>query len=104
LADYYAPKPIEIGNGSNCTPAIESRARPRTSSKPLWSKRSVVLPSEVHLIATVHDELTFDCPSALALQYSGIIRAIMEDVFHDLFGTEMPIEVEAKTCQNWVEK
>jgi DNA polymerase-1 len=67
-------------------------------------KTVAVLPSDVNLIATVHDELIFDCPSSQRAQYPGIIRLAMEDAFHDLFGSDLPIEVEAKVCNNWGEK
>jgi DNA polymerase I-like protein with 3'-5' exonuclease and polymerase domains len=56
------------------------------------------------LIATVHDELIFDCPTSQADMYAVIIRASMEDAFHDLFGRNLPIKVEAKVCNNWGEK
>jgi DNA polymerase I-like protein with 3'-5' exonuclease and polymerase domains len=52
----------------------------------------------------VHDELIFDSPSAEAPQYSGMIRAIMEEAFKEVFGAELPIEVEAKVCRTWGEK
>jgi DNA polymerase I-like protein with 3'-5' exonuclease and polymerase domains len=67
-------------------------------------KTTTVLPSDAHLIATVHDELIFDCPSNQAAQYAGIIRLVMEDAFTKLFGAELPIEVEAKVCRSWGEK
>jgi DNA polymerase I-like protein with 3'-5' exonuclease and polymerase domains len=67
-------------------------------------KTVAALPSDVNLLATVHDELIFECPKSQAVQYAGIIRAAMEDAFHDLFGPELPIEVEAKVCNNWGEK
>jgi DNA polymerase I-like protein with 3'-5' exonuclease and polymerase domains len=41
-----------------------------------------MLPSDVRMVATVHDELIFDSPSAGAAEYSGMIRAIMEEAFH----------------------
>jgi DNA polymerase I-like protein with 3'-5' exonuclease and polymerase domains len=63
-----------------------------------------VLPSDVPLVATVHDELIFDCPRAQAPMYAGIIRAAMEEAFHELFPPELPIEVEAKVVENWGEK
>jgi DNA polymerase-1 len=63
-----------------------------------------VLPSEVHLVATVHDEQIFDVPAVEAEQYRGIIAAVMKDAFTELFGPGLPIEVEAKVCANWGEK
>jgi DNA polymerase I len=62
-----------------------------------------VLPSDVHLIATVHDELIFDCPRQLSKQYRAIIKASMEDSFKKLF-PEVPIEVETKICNTWADK
>jgi DNA polymerase I-like protein with 3'-5' exonuclease and polymerase domains len=63
-----------------------------------------VLPSEVYLVATVHDEQIFDVPAAEAEQYRGIIVAVMKAAFTELFGPDLPIEVEAKVCANWGEK
>jgi DNA polymerase I-like protein with 3'-5' exonuclease and polymerase domains len=62
-----------------------------------------VVPNDVRLVATVHDELVFDCLSAEAEQYAGVIRAVMVDVFGEIF-SQVPIEVEAKICANWAEK
>jgi DNA polymerase I len=63
-----------------------------------------ILPSDVHLVATVHDELIYDAPLDLAEQYCGMIRMAMEEVFVEMFGHGVPIEVEAKVCTNWGEK
>jgi DNA polymerase I-like protein with 3'-5' exonuclease and polymerase domains len=63
-----------------------------------------MLPSDVRLIATVHDELIFDCAGAEAIQYSGVIRAPMEDAFREVFVPELAIEVEAKVCNTWADK
>jgi DNA polymerase I-like protein with 3'-5' exonuclease and polymerase domains len=62
-----------------------------------------VVSQEVWLIATVHDELVFDCPRRIADESAGVIRLVMKEVFHELF-PELPIEVEAKICANWAEK
>ena len=62
-----------------------------------------VLPSDVHMIANVHDELIFDSPKDLAEQHRGVIKACMEESFRKLF-PDLPIEVEAKICANWAEK
>jgi DNA polymerase I-like protein with 3'-5' exonuclease and polymerase domains len=67
-------------------------------------KTVAVLPSDVHLAATVHDELIFDAPRQEALQYQGIITAAMKDAFTEVFGPDVPIEVEAKVVSNWGEK
>jgi hypothetical protein len=39
----------------------------------------VFLPSDVHLVATVHDELIYDAPSDLAEHYRHIIKCGMEE-------------------------
>jgi DNA polymerase I-like protein with 3'-5' exonuclease and polymerase domains len=67
-------------------------------------KAMAALPSDVHMVATVHDELVFDSPSAQASQHKETIRALMEEAFAELFGPELPIEVEVKVCANWGEK
>jgi len=67
-------------------------------------KTVAMLPSDVHMVATVHDELIFDSPSAEAPHRSGMIRSTMEEAFTEVFGPELPIEVEAKVCANWSEK
>jgi DNA polymerase I-like protein with 3'-5' exonuclease and polymerase domains len=67
-------------------------------------KVSSVMPSDVHLIATVHDELIYDVPVDMAEQYRGVIRQTMIEAFVEMFGTEVPVEVEAKVCANWGEK
>jgi DNA polymerase-1 len=67
-------------------------------------KSVAMLPTDVHMVATVHDELVFDSPSAQAAQYSDMIRMIMEEAFKEAFGPELPIEVEAKVCANWSAK
>jgi DNA polymerase-1 len=72
--------------------------------KAAMAKTFACHPSEVRMIATVHDELIFDCPSAYAVHYSEMIRLIMEDCFTVIFGPELPIAFEAKVCRNWGEK
>jgi DNA polymerase-1 len=66
-------------------------------------KCPAILPSDVHMVATVHDELIFDSPCELAEYYKNLIKAGMEDSFRTLF-TDVPIEVEAKVCGSWAEK
>ena len=63
-----------------------------------------VLPGDVHLVATVHDELVYDSPADIAPQYRDIIQQAMAEAFVEMFGTTIPIEVEAKVCANWGEK
>jgi DNA polymerase-1 len=67
-------------------------------------KTTSVLPGEVYLVATVHDELVFDVPFQEAAQYKCVIAAAMEQVFTEIFGPELPIKVEAKICENWAKK
>jgi len=67
-------------------------------------KSVAMLPTDVHMVATVHDELVFDSPSAQATQHSDVIRTAMEEAFKEVFGPDLPIEVEAKVCANWGEK
>jgi DNA polymerase-1 len=63
-----------------------------------------ILPSDIQLVATVHDELIYDAPLGKAEQYCGMIRFAMAEVFTEMFGNGVPIEVEAKVCTNWGEK
>jgi DNA polymerase I-like protein with 3'-5' exonuclease and polymerase domains len=62
-----------------------------------------ILPADVHLLASVHDELIFECPRAFAEDYKARIRLCMEESFRTLF-PEVPIEVEAQIVNNWAEK
>jgi DNA polymerase I len=55
------------------------------------------------MIATVHNELIFDCPETQAAQHSAVIKAIMADSFKELF-PDVPILVEANVCASWAEK
>ena len=63
-----------------------------------------VLPADVHLVATVHDELVYDAPADIAPQCRDIIQQAMAGAFVEMFGTTIPIGVEAKVCANWGEK
>src|SRR5262249_22137004 len=63
-----------------------------------------ILHSDVHLVATVHDELIYDAPADLAAQSCGTIRMVMEETFVEMFGSDVPIVAEAKVCKNWSEK
>jgi DNA polymerase I-like protein with 3'-5' exonuclease and polymerase domains len=67
-------------------------------------KADSVLPAGVHLVATVHDELVYDAPADVAPQCRDAIRQAMIETFVAMFGTEIPVEVEAKVCANWGEK
>ena len=62
------------------------------------------LPLGTKMVATVHDELVFDVPAATAEESKCIIVEEMTAAFVEMFGTEIPVEVEAKVCANWGEK
>ena len=62
------------------------------------------LPLGAKMVATVHDELVFDVPAATAEESKRIIVEEMTAAFVEMFGTEIPVEVEAKVCANWGEK
>ena len=62
------------------------------------------MPFDVHLVATVHDELVYDAPADIAPQCRDVIRQAMIEAFVEMFGPEVPVEVEAKVCANWSEK
>ena len=66
-------------------------------------KLASILPSDAHLVATVHDELILDVPQEQAIELCDITRTVMEDAFKGVF-PDLPIEVEAKVCANWGEK
>jgi DNA polymerase I len=59
------------------------------------------LPFGAKMVATVHDELVFDVPAATAEESKRIIVEEMTAAFVEMFGTEIPVEVEAKVCANW---
>jgi DNA polymerase I-like protein with 3'-5' exonuclease and polymerase domains len=67
-------------------------------------KVASVMPSDVQLVATVHDELVLDAPADTAKQYCNMTRYAMEAAFAEIFGNAVPVEVEAKVCTNWAEK
>jgi DNA polymerase I-like protein with 3'-5' exonuclease and polymerase domains len=67
-------------------------------------KLAGILPSDAHLVATVHDESILDVPGADAIQLRVVTQYAMEDAFKELFGDTIPVEVDAKVCANWVEK
>jgi DNA polymerase I-like protein with 3'-5' exonuclease and polymerase domains len=62
------------------------------------------LPRSVWIIATVNDEIIVECPETKAEQVKELVGKIMVDVFDKLFKKQVPIEVDAKICQNWGEK
>jgi DNA polymerase I-like protein with 3'-5' exonuclease and polymerase domains len=63
-----------------------------------------VLPKDVRLVATVHDELIFDAPVGMAGHYRDLIEQAMVDAFVEMFGEIVPVEVEAKVCNHWGDK
>ena len=68
-------------------------------------KVSSVLPQDVRLIATVHDELVFDAPADMANHYCSVIRQAMTDAFIEMFGPEIARGVvEVKVCATWADK
>jgi DNA polymerase I len=62
------------------------------------------LPRSVWIIATVNDEIIVESPETKAEQVQELVGKIMVDVFDKLFKKQVPIEVDAKICQNWGEK
>ena|SRR6516162_2502717 len=65
---------------------------------------AAVLPTFVPLVACVHDELIYECPRTEAEQYKGLIKGTMKGAFQELFGPQLPILVDGKSCSNWAEK
>jgi DNA polymerase I len=61
------------------------------------------LPRSVSIIAIVHDEIIAEAPEAKAEQVKKLLAKIMVSVFETLFKKRVPIEVDAKICENWDE-
>jgi DNA polymerase-1 len=61
------------------------------------------LPKDAKIIATVHDEIIVEAPEAQAEQVKKLLAKIMVSVFDKLFKKQVPIEVDAKICENWGE-
>ena len=61
------------------------------------------LPKDAKIIATVHDEIIVEAPEAQAEQVKKLLTKIMVSVFDKLFKKQVPIEVDAKICENWGE-
>jgi len=59
------------------------------------------LPRSVWIIAIVHDEIIVEAPEAKAEQVKNLLEKIMVSVFDKLFKKQVPIEVDAKICENW---
>jgi DNA polymerase I len=61
------------------------------------------LPRGVWIIAIVNDEIIAEAPKAKAEQVKKLLANIMVSVFETLFRKQVPIEVDAKICENWGE-
>ncbi|MCB1090624.1 MAG: hypothetical protein KDL87_03785, partial [Verrucomicrobiae bacterium] len=61
------------------------------------------LPNKARLISTVHDEVIVEVPETDAEQVCELVAATMKEAMEALF-PEVPIEVEAGTCNHWGEK
>jgi DNA polymerase-1 len=61
------------------------------------------LPRSTWIIAIVHDEIIVETPEAKAWQVKKLLEKIMVSVFEKLFKKQVPIEVDAKICENWGE-
>ena len=61
------------------------------------------LPRGVWIIAIVHDEIIVEAPEAKAEQVKKLLAKIMVSIFDKLFKKQVPIEVDAKICENWGE-
>jgi DNA polymerase I len=61
------------------------------------------LPRSAWIIAIVHDEIIVETPEAKAEQVKKLLEKIMVSVFDKLFEKQVPIEVDAKICENWGE-
>lgn len=61
------------------------------------------LPHTARIISTVHDEVIVEVPETDAEQICELVAATMREAMEALF-PEVPIEVEAGTCNHWGEK
>ena len=61
------------------------------------------LPKDAKIITTVRDEISVEAPEAQAEQVKKLLAKIMVSVFDKLFKKQVPIEVDAKICENWGE-
>ena len=62
------------------------------------------LPKDAKIIATVHDEIIVEASEAKAEQVKKLLSKLMVGVFDKLFKKQVPIEVDAKICENWDER
>ena len=66
---------------------------------------AAVMPEDVHIVATVHDELVLDAPIDTAASCREMVEREMKEAFIEMFGQEIAAGVvEAKICSNWGEK
>ena len=61
------------------------------------------MPRGVWIIAIVHGEIIAEAPEAKGEQVKKLLAKIMVSVFETLFKKQVPIEVDAKICENWGE-
>jgi DNA polymerase I len=61
------------------------------------------LPRSTWIIAIVQDEIIVETPEVKAEQVKKLLEEIMVSVFDKLFKKQVPIEVDAKICENWGE-
>jgi len=61
------------------------------------------LPKDAKIIATVQVEIIVEAPEAKAEQVKKLLAKFMVSVFDKLFKKQVPIEVDAKICENWGE-
>ena len=62
------------------------------------------LPKDAKIIATVHDEIIVEASEGKAEQVKKLLSKLMVGVFDKLFKKQVPIEVDAKICENWGER
>ncbi|RFC41659.1 MAG: DNA polymerase-1, partial [Verrucomicrobia bacterium] len=55
------------------------------------------------ILSTVHDELIVEAPESQADAVRALVAATMREAMEALF-PEVPIEVDAGTCNHWGEK
>jgi DNA polymerase family A len=67
-------------------------------------KVASLLPEDVRMVATVHDELVFEAPIETAGFCRALVEEKMREAFVEMFGDTVPVEVGAKVCSNWGEK
>lgn len=56
------------------------------------------------MVATVHDELVIECQRDNAEEVRGVTVEIMIGAASRILNNAVPIEVEAKICENWGDK